>query len=103
MSYEGYSQIICSNGHYYEADCYAYNDPCPVCLAAPAWNNPVDQTNGADEGIIAASDLEQFVKTPAIEKTCDLGHVHTISPTIFNVPTREQTDPFRVFFDEEME
>lgn len=69
MSFEGYYQIVCSNGHEGECGCY-YNpvfepkelDPsgegfpspygeerlwkCPVCGELAAWWNLVDVTNG---------------------------------------------------------
>ena len=54
MSYEGYHQILCVNGHLFEFDCYSQNNPtrgsagdwkCPVCGTPMAWWNSVDQTN----------------------------------------------------------
>ena len=52
MSFEGYYQILCKNGHEGSFDCYA-NEPeswtCPVCKEKAAWWNLVDQTNGSFE------------------------------------------------------
>lgn len=46
MSYEGYEQLICANGHYAERDCYEDCDaPCNVCGAEIADRRSVDQTN----------------------------------------------------------
>lgn len=70
MSFEGYYQILCRNGHIASADCYDYprftierkgvqieNDfdriwdepiwKCPVCGELAAWWNLVDVTNGS--------------------------------------------------------
>ena len=54
MSYEGYEQVLCENGHYFVYDCYMWDwfgegesDDwhCPFCEAALAWSNSVDTTN----------------------------------------------------------
>ena len=49
MSYEGYSQYLCSNGHLRQYDCYAdinmETDKCS-CGAEFVFLHCVDQTNG---------------------------------------------------------
>ena len=59
MSYEGYSQFICKNGHYFTLDCsYADDNPeCPNCFSKPIWENGVDQTNGCESTDDNPSDL----------------------------------------------
>ena len=54
MSYEGYDQILCKNGH--ESSIHAYdplldidNWSCPICKEKVAWWNSVDLTNGSFE------------------------------------------------------
>lgn len=51
MSYEGYDQVLCENGHYYTYDCYEFWEAvgwaCPICGAKAAWSNMVDNTNGS--------------------------------------------------------
>lgn len=65
MSFEGYYQVLCKNGHYWE-DAYCYHvhspgeEPCPACDpeewrcddcgAKRAWINTVDDTNCDDYG-----------------------------------------------------
>ncbi len=59
MSFEGYFQVICKNRHYHEVD-YIYDRPCnpktdeefkcPMCGAAPLWENLVDDTNCDERG-----------------------------------------------------
>ena len=48
MSYEGYVEYLCKNGHYAAFDCY--NDPdhgvCDYCHEPYEWRHSVDQTNG---------------------------------------------------------
>lgn len=52
MSYEGYIQRLCKNGHYREIDCYFDDDaPCPECNAEIAWQHNVDTTNDAGNPI----------------------------------------------------
>lgn len=61
MSFEGYYQILCKNGHKHSCDCYEHiiftKDQCCYageevwtcsCGAHAAWWNLVDQTNGSD-------------------------------------------------------
>jgi hypothetical protein len=57
MSYNGWRQLICENGHYYTMRAvdidYDENGPCvipadcPVCNAHAVWYNEVDVTNGS--------------------------------------------------------
>lgn len=64
MSFEGYNQILCENGHLYEYNVYDADNPltwdtwehgspdgpqgwrCPHCGAHMAWWCQVDETNG---------------------------------------------------------
>lgn len=50
MSFEGYYQRLCKNGHAMHADVYIANDDdcCEVCGERVAWQNLVNQTN--DDG-----------------------------------------------------
>lgn len=59
MSYEGYVQVLCANGHYSTYDCWddpfglgygeeTVNPICNVCGAKLVWRNGVDITNGCD-------------------------------------------------------
>lgn len=58
MSYEGYSQNICLNGHKFETDaCFWAESPkCTVCGEEIVFSNSVDQTNCEDWGIILADE-----------------------------------------------
>lgn len=100
MSYEGYEQVICVNGHYSVVDCYMAENPCSVCNCAIAWDNPVDTTNGGEEGKIELKSLEKFIKSPAVVETCNLGHPHIMSNAVYKVPTRKQTDPLRTYSED---
>ena len=56
MSFEGYYQTLCKNGHAYCFDCYESKElediKCPHCKEHLAWWNLVDTTNGSfdDDG-----------------------------------------------------
>lgn len=52
MSYEGYTQYICKNQHYWTCDAYSDFNICPYCGEIAIWSNMVDVTNGSwdDEG-----------------------------------------------------
>lgn len=47
MSYEGYEEYICSNGHYNTENNFSDNKIC-TCGANYLWFHVVDQTNGYD-------------------------------------------------------
>lgn len=97
MSYEGYEQIICQNGHYFVRD--AHDDGHCMCGAEAAWFNSVDQTNGPAQGAIPYVVLqEKFLLTPQQTETCDhCKHTKITQPDIFRIPTREETEPLRTY------
>lgn len=50
MSYEGYTERLCINGHYSAHDVYCDGPTkCPHCGGAYRYSHGVDQTNGYDE------------------------------------------------------
>jgi len=101
MSFEGYYQTMCENGHYYEFDVYdaprgqidASSDERSVegwcnslvdgkpCNKPEAWSTLVDITNGAEDGRV-----ELVLLKHPVYKTCDLGHNHLVSDEIFVIP-----------------
>jgi hypothetical protein len=50
MSFEGYYQFLCKNGHYMSSDCYTESleeiNNCIYCGELYVWRNLVDVTNG---------------------------------------------------------
>jgi hypothetical protein len=101
MSYEGYEQHLCENGHYYTRDAdYSYGEPspCPYCNAKCAWINCVDQTNGPSQGLI---DMKNLLVTPEVVETCNLGHKHITKQAIYRIPSKEEKKSLRQHFDED--
>lgn len=50
MSYEGYTEYLCENGHYCTADtCDDDPDVCPICDSKLQYFHMVDLTNGEDD------------------------------------------------------
>ena len=45
MSFEGYYQCICENGHYFEIDVNEERDKCVDCFSPIVFKNIVDETN----------------------------------------------------------
>jgi hypothetical protein len=50
MSYEGYVQYLCKEGHSTEKDCYEDDLRICRCGSPIVWRNGVDVTNGSFEG-----------------------------------------------------
>ena len=96
MSYEGYEQCLCVKGHLYIGqDLYDFSDPCPVCQSPAVWVNCVDDTNCESYGYIP--DFSSLRIKEAQVETCNLGHVHLVSPAIYRVPTEEEHARLRCY------
>jgi hypothetical protein len=92
MSFEGYYQLICANGHYRTCDSWFSPEGKCSCGAEYKMINLVDQTNGPDEGIINLDDLK--IKD-AIRHTCSCGHVHIVEEAIFRIPSQKEKESLR--------
>jgi hypothetical protein len=97
MSYEGYYQCLCKNGHYFEENVYdTHNNACPHCSSEVAWWNQVDTTNGSfyyDSAENQKERIDGFVelevdKPPEI-CTCHCGHVHTKTVCAYKFPPQD--------------
>lgn len=92
MSFEGYYQILCKNGHYETISVYNHQDMyewrCSSCDSPAVWYNLVDQTNGSwDE---ENNRIDGYVYLKAIKEfncVCEkCGNPHFISPAIYEIP-----------------
>ena len=104
MSFEGYYQILCKNGHQqcvnvYDVDYCRSNEEwkCPICSEECAWWNLVDITNGSyepefdDKGEIIGEicidgSVELEIDKEAVYCTCSCGNRHTKSPQTYKIP-----------------
>ena len=92
MSYEGYSQFWCKNGHYWTVDCNSlmYKDEkemCPICNEEKVVENMVNTTNGSfDED---GTRIDGFIEPEIIKEEkliCKCGNEHICSCSIYKVP-----------------
>lgn len=97
MSYEGYEQLICENGHEFSIDAYEtmYSDnpyaeiKCPVCEGKVVWWNAVDLTNGSwdDDGERIDGYVELEIKTTAVHCECAAcGDKHVKTAATVKIP-----------------
>ena len=104
MSYEGYVQCVCKNGHFFShPETYGGNSEvgCPTCDANPAFNNSVDETNGESTGYIPPELFaKKFLITAEVSEVCNLGHSHITSPAIYRIPTNDEAKELRHYFDD---
>jgi RNA polymerase subunit RPABC4/transcription elongation factor Spt4 len=84
MSYEGYIQYLCENGHLSLKDCYEDDiQICPICKAKIVWWNMVNTTNGSfsEEGERIDGYIELKIKT---QKICD--KCNSVLETTYKIP-----------------
>lgn len=81
MSFEGYYQALCENGHYCGGDCYMFShgEPCAECGAKIKWWNLVDQTNGIIDDDPSTMEIELVVKE---YKTIKVPYIYEIPNTV---------------------
>ena len=97
MSYEGYSQLLCKNGHYWTKDCeeMAYLElskhKCPKCKQPAIWENMVNVTNGSfdDDGTRIDDYIELKVKIERSGVCSACGEKH-ICETKYFIPKNEK-------------
>jgi len=84
MSFEGYQQMLCKNGHQIidNADADASKVKCYFCKAPIVWWNIVDDTNCDQYGLVKLK-----VKTKEIKCTCkECGNIHIKVPVTYYIP-----------------
>lgn len=101
MSFEGYYQILCDNGHHDTVDAYYMPEDntawsCRHCGAPEAWRNLVDVTNGSfedceeEECWCYEARTDGYVELEALQPeetaVCNLGHKHVTSPAQYKIP-----------------
>ena len=91
MSYEGYEEILCENGHRRMYDCW--DAPvleewvCPGCGAKAKWWAMVDCTNGADPATgMFPGEVNLDVKDSMLCKCPDCGNSHCMKETTYHIP-----------------
>lgn len=100
MSYEGYTQNLCENGHRFDVDVHARygKEPlCPICGRRAAWSNSVDETNCEAAGFIPEEEWDHFLHTREETEVCNLGHTHIVKHATYLIPTEEQAAPLRTY------
>lgn len=101
MSYEGYEQYLCKNGHLWEDQSYfSGGKECPECKEEHVWSNMVDETNCDGIGYIP---MEKLLVKEAVSKKCDMGHEHQTSPAIYRIPDVKETLSLRTYREEDSE
>lgn len=89
MSYEGYEQWLCKQGHYFCFDCYSLplkeKWECPVCGQGLAWTNGVDQTNGGEVRYVSLK-----IKTKTKFESCPTcEHAKVVEVETFKIPNNK--------------
>ena len=93
MSFEGYDQCICKNGHHFTKDVYCgyiADFECPICKEKVAWWNIVDVTNGSFENMERIDGyIDLKIKTKAKTCKCDkCNNIHVIEDATYQIPKK---------------
>jgi hypothetical protein len=94
MSFEGYNQLLCKKGHYFNLDVYEDRDiediKCSFCGENVAWYNIVDVTNGSFDGKERIDGyINLKVKTKAKICTCSkCSNVHVVENATYKIPKK---------------
>lgn len=91
MSFEGYHQVLCKNGHHFTAGLTMDRHSwwCPACKEGAAWVNLVDTTNGSfDE---RGEQIDGYVyleieKEAVLCKCPTCQNEHVIEPVRYKIP-----------------
>ena len=87
MSYEGYVERLCKNGHLRSFDCWEDNEETKCLCGEPfVFRHDVDQTNGDDPNDQGTMPFPFEVDRAATYVTCNLGHKHITSETTYKIP-----------------
>ena len=93
MSYEGFEQFLCKNGHYYTVDAYGDKPKeCYTCGAKFVWWNAVDQTNGSYEYDECGNEvqidgyIELLLEKEQEYCVCSCGYKHLKSAPVYKIP-----------------
>lgn len=82
MSYEGYTEYLCEDGHHWTQDAYDERPRmCADCGKRAVWYHDVDQTNGDDDWA-----LLDAIETAAFAQ-CNYGHTHQVRVARYKIPT----------------
>ena len=84
MSYEGYYEYVCRNGHLTHINCYDDHDNyevCDKCGADIIYRRTVDQTNGFDKKAYPDLDVKK-------QKTCP--SCGCVEETIYHLPKHKK-------------
>jgi RNA polymerase subunit RPABC4/transcription elongation factor Spt4 len=95
MSFEGFYQNLCKQGHYWINSTYGYNDAdenCPVCREKSVWSNLVDETNGSFDTNLKTGKEERidgYIELKLREqRTCR--HCKSILETTYVIPRKKK-------------
>lgn len=113
MSYEGYVQFLCENGHYHTREddfsekekvvCNGqdiYSKELGICHAVMAWSNSVDETNCDGVGYVP---MESLLIQAEETQVCNLNHSHVISEAVYRIPTKEETKALQTYRKQDSE
>ena len=92
MSWSGYTQRLCKNGHLLSSTAYLDEaEPCLICGAGQVWWNQVDLTNGSFDGdkrIDGYIELER-AEEPKEACICPIcNNKHMFLPPVYKIPDK---------------
>lgn len=100
MSYEGYSQFLCKEGHYWTEDSHLtmYSEleenKCPICNESAIYENMVDVTNGSFDD--AGNRIDNYKELKLVEKHSSVcshcNKEHRCDCSIYKIPEDDEEE-----------
>lgn len=98
MSYEGWTEHICSNGHRFCKDAHDHDNSCTDCGENSIWSNEIDDTNGEEFGIIPEEFWDKFlISQPNYQKCQICNNVTHHEPAKYKIPNDDELKELRHF------
>jgi len=104
MSFEGYFQCFCEDGHYYTVPCsYGEEDyTCPFCKKPAKLVHTVDDTNCDSYGILPDKEVDKLRIVGAVYECCPTcGHAKIISQPRYRIPDEAELRTMEHYYDQE--
>ena len=96
MSYEGYRENLCANGHRWSVDCDDDDGVCKFCHGVPVWSIAVDETNDC-QGYISDEGWARLDTGVVDTFPASFDCKSVMCTKVYRIPSPEETESLRQY------